>query len=276
MELRGVKMKHSILTVLIFLLAFYGTMLSRDMTVRLATTTSTENSGLLDKLLPPFEKQFGIRVQVISSGTGKALKLAENGDVDAVLVHARPAEDRFIEKGYGLNRRDVMHNDFILLGPAEDPADVQKAADVRNAFERISTSGSPFISRGDDSGTHQKEKEIWRSAGIAPAGDQYKESGQGMGAVLVIAEELQAYTLCDRGTYLAMKGHLRLRVLFEKKDAALFNPYGIIAVNPSRHRDISYLNAMLLIAWMTSVEGQNIIREFKVQGQSLFIPDAIP
>ncbi len=242
--------------------------------LRLATTTSTENSGLLNELVPPFERQTGIKVDVIAVGTGKALALGENGDVDIVLVHARPAEDAFVAAGYGVNRRDVMHNDFVILGPSGDPAGIRGMADAAEALKRIATRQSSFISRGDDSGTHQKEKALWARAGITPSGRWYKEAGQGMGAVITMSDDMQAYTLADRGTYLSMKDKIALQVLVEG-DPELFNPYGIIAVNPDRHPHVNYEAAMRFIAWITSTEGQRIIGGFKREGQLLFFPDAV-
>ncbi|GAB4348664.1 MAG: substrate-binding domain-containing protein [Candidatus Abyssubacteria bacterium] len=243
--------------------------------LRLATTTSTDNTGLLAALLPPFEAKYKMKVAVIAVGTGKALKLAENGDVDVVLVHAREAEDKFIEKGFGVNRRDVMYNDFVLVGPPDDPAKANTSASATEAFQKIADASAPFISRGDDSGTHQKERSIWKQAGIEPKGTWYMEAGQGMGAVLQIADEKRAYTLTDRGTLLAYAQKLDLMPLYED-EPALFNPYGIIAVNPAVHRHVNYMGAMLLIAWFTSPEGQEIIGNFKTNGQALFMPVAVP
>ncbi|WP_461395795.1 ABC transporter substrate-binding protein, partial [Deferrisoma sp.] len=207
--------------------------------IRMSTTTSTENSGLLARLLPPFEETWGCRVDVIAVGTGKALRLGANGDVDVVLVHARPAEDRFVAEGHGVNRRDVMHNDFVVLGPADDPAGVRGSGSAAEAFRRIARAGAPFVSRGDDSGTHKKELDLWAEAGVKPKGSWYKEAGQGMGAVLLMAQELRAYALSDRGTYLAMREKLSLVVVHEG-DPALANPYGIIAVNPAKYPHVNY------------------------------------
>ena len=260
-----------VFTVLIFLLVLTG--LSAAERLKLATTTSTENSGLLSFMLPVFEKKTGYKVDVIAVGTGAALKLGENGDVDVVLVHARSAEDAFVAAGFGVNRRDVMYNDFILLGPARDPAWVGNAKDAADAFTRIANSRNDFISRGDNSGTHIKEKEIWVSAGIKPAGQWYKEVGQGMGAVISMTSDLQGYTLSDRGTYLAMKNNVKLVISYEG-DPVLFNPYGIIAVNPKRYSSSNYDGAMALIAFFTSPEGQSLIAQFKVDGEQLFFPSA--
>lgn len=243
-------------------------------TVRLATTTSTDNSGLLKALLPPFEQSAGYKVHVIAVGTGKALRLGQNGDVDVVMVHAPAAEQRFVDAGHGVNRRGFMYNDFVIVGPKNDPAGVGGMRDAGAALKRIAGQQVPFVSRGDDSGTHKKELALWAAAGVKPQGSWYRAAGQGMGKVLQMATELQAYTLADRGTWLAMQGKLTLDVLVEG-DERLANPYGVIAVNPNRYPDINYKGAMALIAWVTSPEGQAIIRDFKVHGQALFIPTAV-
>ncbi|MDD3449050.1 MAG: substrate-binding domain-containing protein [Gammaproteobacteria bacterium] len=242
--------------------------------IRLATTTSTDNSGLLAKLLPPFEARTGAKVHVIAVGTGKALRMGQEGDVDVVLVHARPAEDAFMEAGYGVNRRDVMYNDFVIVGPASDPAGIKGLGDATEALQRIAAKQALFVSRGDDSGTHKKERALWSDAGVQPGGEWYREAGQGMGKVLQMAGELDAYTLADRGTWLAYSGKLPLEVLTEG-DARLFNPYGVMAVNPQRYPDTNYMGALELIAWITSPEGQAIIRDFAINGQPLFTPVAV-
>ena len=241
--------------------------------IKMATTTSTDNSGLLEVLLPPFEERFNVRVDVIAVGTGKALKLGENGDVDCVLVHARQAEDQFIRSGYGLNRRDVMYNDFVIVGPAEDPART-KGTNAVAALQKIVEGEQPFVSRGDESGTHAKEKRLWELAGIDPGGNWYVETGQGMGATLQMADEKRAYCLTDRGTYIALEKKLNLVILCEG-DERLYNPYGIIAVNPHLHPHVNYLYAMTLIGWVTSPQGQKIIGEFKKNGKVLFHPNTM-
>ena len=250
--------------------------------IRLATTTSTENSGLLAVLLPSFEEKTGISVDVIAVGTGKALRLGEAGDVDCVLVHARAAEDAFVNAGYGVNRRDVMHNDFVILGPPSDPVGVKSAGSAAEALRLIDQSGSSqgrrgttaFVSRGDDSGTHKKELQLWSGAGVTPRGTWYKEAGQGMGAVLTLASELGAYSMADRGTFISMRDQLLL-VIVNEGDPGLFNPYGIIVVNPALHPHVNYMDAMLLVAWVTSVGGQEIIGAFVKNGEILFYPDAV-
>jgi tungstate transport system substrate-binding protein len=241
--------------------------------IRLSTTTSTENSGLLGWLLPAFEAKTGTKVHVISVGTGKALELAKNGDVDVTLVHARPMEDKFLADGYGIDRRDVMYNDFVVAGPAADSARVGGGKDVLAAFRKISASGVKFISRGDNSGTDIMEKNYWKQAGAQPAGSNYISAGLGMGEVLNMAAELQAYTLTDRATYGAYKAKTGLAIVVEG-DPAMFNPYGIIAVNPARHKDINYKGARQLIDWIISAEGQQKIAAFKPAGQQLFFPSA--
>jgi len=261
-----------------FLLLLCSTPILAGERLRLSTTTSTENSGLLYELLPPFEKRFNVKVDVISVGSGKAMKLGENGDADVVLVHERDLEDKFVAAGYGINRRDVMHNDFVIIGPGTDPAGVSKAKTAAEAFKLIAKKRATFVSRGDKSGTHSKELSLWTKAGVKPAGSWYMESGMGMGEVLIMAYEKGAYTLTDRGTYLAFQkgGKINLPILFEG-DSTLFNPYGIIAVNPARHSSVNYIMAMALIGWVTSPEGQRIIADFGKEryGSPLFYPDAI-
>ncbi len=243
--------------------------------IRLSTTTSTENAGLLKHLLPTFEAQAGNKVHVISVGTGKALELAKNGDVDVTLVHARASEDKFVAEGHGVNRRDVMYNDFILVGPDGDPAKIKGSRHVIDAMQKIVQSRSRFISRGDNSGTDQMERAYWKEAGAKPQGGAYVSAGLGMGEVLTMAAQMQAYTLTDRATYGAYRAKTGLVVLVEG-DPKMFNPYGIIAVNPARHKDINYKGAMQLIDWITSAEGQRIIAGFKVDGQQLFFSSAKP
>ena len=243
--------------------------------LRLSTTTSTENSGLLKALLPAFEQATGLKVQVISVGTGKALELAKNGDVDVTLVHARASEDKFVLDGFGVNRRDVMYNDFVIVGPEHDPAGIRGRQDVLAALRTITERGARFVSRGDNSGTDQMEQSYWQQVGSKPAGKAYISAGLGMGEVLNMAAELQAYTLTDRATYAAYRARTGLAVLVQG-DARLFNPYGIIAVNPARHAGVNYMGAMKLIEWMTSPEGQKRIAAFQIGGQQLFFQHAKP
>ncbi len=253
---------------------FISTISTAQTNLKLATTTSTENSGLLDVLLPAFEEKYDIKVDVISVGTGAAIQLGKNGDVDVILVHAREAEEEFIEDGYGVNRRDVMYNDFIILGSSDDPAGISGEEDAVLALTKIAHAENPvyFVSRGDESGTRMKELGLWDSAGIGPEGKWYLEIGQGMEAALLVANENQGYVLADRGTYLATKDKIELVILSEG-DPRLFNPYGIIAVNPAVHPHVKYMEAMQLIAWVTSIEGQRIIGDFKAHGEVLFSPD---
>lgn len=237
--------------------------------LKLSTTTSTENSGLLAAILPAFEKKHDCKVDVIAVGTGKSLKIAENGDVDVTLVHARSLEDAFVAAGFGVNRRDVMYNDFIIIGPAKDPAGVKKAKSAVEAMKRIAAAKATFVSRGDESGTHVMEQTIWKAADVSPKGAWYVEAGQGMGEVIIMANERQGYTLTDRATYIAYQNKVKLPIAFQG-DKALFNPYGVIAVNPKRHPHVKYDLAMAFIAYLTSNEGQKAIADFKVKGQQLF------
>lgn len=241
--------------------------------IRLSTTTSTENSGLLKALLPAFEAKTGIKVHVISVGTGKALELGRNGDVDVTLVHARHLEDKFVAEGWGVDRRDVMYNDFIVVGPAADPAGIKGSKDVIAAFRKIAASGSKFISRGDNSGTDVMERGYWREAGARPAGASYVSAGLGMGEVLNMAAEMRAYTLTDRATYGAYKARTGLAILVEG-DKRMFNPYGIIAVNPAKHKGVNYQGAKRLIDWITSPPAQARIAAFRPEGEQLFFPSA--
>jgi tungstate transport system substrate-binding protein len=260
--------------LIIFISLFYfSSSASAEAILRLSTTTSTENSGLLTHLNPPFEQQYKVRLDVIAVGSGKALKLAENGDVDVVFVHAPSAELEFVNAGFGINRQAVMHNDFVLLGPESDPAALKSAINAADALKKISTAQAAFVSRGDDSGTHKKEKSLWAEADIAPSGKWYFATGQGMGEVLRIADEKQAYTLADRGTFLSYQDKLDLVVVFAG-DPQLFNPYHIIAVNPKRHTHSNYTLAKHYIDYVTGAEGQAIIRNFKLAHQQLFYPNA--
>lgn len=258
----------------------------------LATTTSTDNSGLLNAILPDFESRYGAEVEVIAVGTGQAIQLGENGDADVILVHARAREDAFVEDGFGVNRQDVMYNDFVIVGPAADPAGVGGMTDVAAALTQIAESQSPFISRGDDSGTHIKEQGLWEAstaslveaesidsdeaAATRPEGEWYQAVGQGMGATLTVANEQQAYTLSDRATFLArtLEG-IDLEILVEG-DSRLFNPYGVIAVNPELHPSVNAEGAAAFIDWLTAVETQQLISQFGIDefGQPLFVPDS--
>lgn len=236
----------------------------------MATTTSLENSGLLNEILPHFEEESGIKVDVIAVGTGKALRLAENGDVDIVFVHAPEAEDEFMRQGFGIKRHKVMQNEFVIVGPKNDPGGI-KGKDVRGVFTEIAQGRNYFVSRGDESGTHKKEKKIWDLIKIKPQGKWYLETGQGMAITLKIADEKRAYCLTDRATFLAVKHKIDLIILCEK-DKILLNPYSIIAVNPKKYPDINYSEAILLIKWFISYDTQRIILGFKKDKEVLFYP----
>jgi tungstate transport system substrate-binding protein len=258
--------------------AYLQTIPPEERILVLATTTSTQDSGLLDYILPDFEKQYNVQVDVIAVGTGQSLKLGQDGNADVVLVHARAQEDAFMQAAHGVRREDVMYNDFIIVGPASDPAGIKGLTSAAEAFQKIAQAQAPFVSRGDESGTHTKEKAIWKAAGIEPAGDWYISAGQGMGAVLTMGNELQAYTLSDRATYLArtLQG-INLQILVEG-DKVLFNPYGVIAVNPNKGPQIDADLANKFIDWLISVPTQEIIGQFGVKefGQPLFTPDSAP
>lgn len=237
--------------------------------VRLATTTSTADTGLLDVLTEQFREDTGTRVDVIVTGTGQALAHGRNGDVDAVLVHAPADEELFVTEGYGLTRVPLMWNDFVIAGPPADPAGISSAQDVTDALKRVSEAQATFISRGDDSGTHKKELQLWERAGLDPRGAWYVEAGQGMGACLTMANEMRAYVLTDRGTFLSRLNTIELEVLFEG-DEALVNPYAIIAINPARFSGVNFADAQRLIEWLVSSRGQGLIEGFRVNGHQLF------
>ncbi|HJP27040.1 MAG: substrate-binding domain-containing protein [Arenicellales bacterium] len=239
--------------------------------IKLATTTSTVNSGLLDQLLPVFTRASGIRVKVIAVGTGKALKMGVDGDVDIVLVHAPKAETQFVASGSGVGRRQVMYNDFVVVGPLSDPADIKNASNIDTVFNRIANKSALFISRGDDSGTHKKELLLWKRSSLDPDGVWYREVGQGMGRTLQIANELQGYTLTDRGTWLATRDQYDLDLLFSG-DSALFNPYGIIPVNPKRHPHVNYAAASRFAEWLVTPATGRLIANYRVGGEQLFVP----
>ncbi len=242
--------------------------------LKLSTTTSTENSGLLAVLNPAFEAKYDVKMDVIAVGTGKALKIGSNGDVDVVFVHAPAAELKYVESGDFIDRKAVMHNDFVIVGPDSDKADLADASSAADALQRIANTQSEFISRGDDSGTHKKEKALWKVAGIVPEGKWYIAAGQGMGAVLKIADEKQAYALTDRGTQIAYADKMSLNVRYQG-DEVLFNPYHVMAVNPAKHPHVKYDLASKYIEFVTSEQGQAIIAGFRKANQQLFYPDAL-
>ncbi len=244
--------------------------------VILQSTTSTQNSGLLDEILPRFTEETGIAVRVVAVGTGQALRNARNGDGDLVLVHARAQEDAFVAEGYGVDRRDVMYNDFVIVGPAADPAEIEAVDEAAQALARIAESRTEFASRGDDSGTHAKERSLWAAAGIDPTGASgkwYLETGSGMGATLNTAVGKGAYTLTDRGTWISFGNKGDFRVLVEG-DPALHNPYGVILVNPARHPHVKADDARRLIEWLTGPAGQAAIAAYRIDGRTLFFPNA--
>ncbi len=262
-------MKHVIQIILTFFLLSIH--VHANDVLRLVTTTSTDNSGLTDYLIEQFKTETGINVHTVAVGTGKALAIAKNGDADAILVHSKTDELKFVEQGYGVQRFDVMYNDFIIVGPSA----LSEISSVQDVLSQIKTTGSLFLSRGDDSGTHKKEKALWFKAGITPQGSWYRESGQGMGKTLQIASELDAYALTDRGTWLAQNANQssNLKIVYEG-DEQLFNPYGIIAVNPEKFSHVNIGGAQAFINWLLSEHGQKLIAEFKINGQQLFFPIA--
>lgn len=264
--------------VLFLATSFIGTAFikAQGTPLTLASTTSTENSGLLGDILPRFTKDTGIAIRVVAVGTGAALNLGRSGDVDILLVHAREDEDAFVAAGYGAFRRDVMFNDFVIVGPDKDPAGLRAQADAASAFRKIAANKSEFVSRGDDSGTHKAEMRIWKSTNIDPvvaSGRWYKESGSGMGATLNLSAGLNAYTLSDRGTWLSFRNRGDLNIVLEG-DPPLNNPYGIIMVNPKRHPHIQAENALAFIDWLTGPRGQAAIAGFRIAKEQLFFPNA--
>jgi len=246
--------------------------------ITIASTTSTENSGLLDWLLPVFEADKGVHARVVAVGTGQAIRLARNGDADVVLVHHKASEEALVADGVGIERIPVMHNDFILVGPATDPAQVERLDDIVDAFSRISSGERLFASRGDSSGTHKKELELWQAAGLDPASPDsawYRETGSGMGATLNVASGLDAYTLSDRATWMKFgnKGELKILV---GGDTRLHNPYSVILIDPARHPHVNAAGGQAFVDWIVSEKGQRLIQEFRIGGQQVFFPDAIP
>jgi tungstate transport system substrate-binding protein len=251
---------------------------SSDRVLKMASTTSTDNTGLLAYIASIFEKESGISLQWLAMGSGRALELGRHCDVDVLLVHAPKAEKEFVDSGFGLDRREVMFNDFIIIGPKSDPAGI-KGLSATEGLKRIAESGSPFISRGDDSGTHKREQALWKSSGIIPpsGADWYDEADKGMRDTLERAAEQKAYALADRGTFISFTSGknpgANLSILIEGGDA-LKNQYGVIAVNPAKCKHVRHDLAEKFIAWLTSKKGQSAIAEFRLQGQQLFIPNA--
>lgn len=242
----------------------------------LATTTSTKDSGLLDELIPIFEKEYNHTVKTLAVGTGEALKMGEKGDADVVLVHSKASEEEFVKNGFGLERVEVMYNDFIIVGPASDPAGIKGDKSATDALNKIAASGATFVSRSDDSGTHKKELKLWDEAGVDPKGQSwYLETGQGMGETLTIANQKQAYTLTDRATYVVMRKGFELEIIVEG-DKSLYNQYGVIVVNPDKHQglDLNTKGAGDFVQFLTSEEGQKMIGDYKMEGTVLFTPNA--
>jgi len=250
--------------------------LAADDFIVLQSTTSTKNSGLYDHILPLFSKKTGIDVRVVAVGTGQALKNASNGDGDVLLVHAKPAEEKFVADGHGVKRHDVMYNDFVIVGPANDPAGISGSKNASEALAGIAKSGAMFASRGDDSGTHKKELALWQGAKVDPtehSGKWYREMGAGMGATLNAAVEMGAYSLTDRGTWISFKNR-RDHAIQVQGDDDLFNQYGVILVNPERHSGVRAKSGQAFIDWIVSKDGQDAIASYQLDGQQLFFPNA--
>ncbi|HXE86528.1 MAG TPA: extracellular solute-binding protein [Hyphomicrobiaceae bacterium] len=252
--------------------------LAQDKSIVVASTTSTQDSGLFGHILPLFKAKTGIDVKVVAQGTGQALDTARRGDADVVFVHAKPQEEKFVAEGFGVKRFDVMYNDFVVIGPKSDPAGIKGGSDVLAAFKAIYDKGAPFVSRGDKSGTHAAELALWKAASLDPAGSKpawYREIGQGMGAALNTAGAMGAYVLSDRGTWLSFKNRGDLEVVVEG-DKRLFNQYGVILVNPAKHPHVKKELGQQFIDWVISAEGQNAIKSYTIDGQQLFFPNASP
>lgn len=272
----------------VFALLMFAGCIQQGQILKLATTTSTCDTGLLNELNKAFFGQYKVEVQVACMGTGRSIKMGEQGGVDVVIVHAPALEEASVAKGFYVNRRYFMYNDFVIIGPENDPAKIKHAKSASEAFKKIASNKVSFFSRGDNSGTHAKELELWREAGVEPKGEWYKSVGKGMAATITMATAQHAYTLADRGTYLAVKSNIDLQILVEG-DAVLFNPYHIMAVNPEKYPSVKYELAMQYIAFLTSPQGQKIIlnygKEYTLDpntgakkpgfGQALFVPTVI-
>ncbi len=270
-------MKKSIVLTLLFVLISSTAAVSAKTRIRMASTTSTQNSGLFDYLLPVFEKKTGIKIDVVAVGTGAAIEIGKRGDADVVFVHAKEQELKAVEEGFFVNRHDVMYNDFVVIGPTNDPAKIKGIKSATDAFKKIAESGSSFVSRGDKSGTNTKELSLWKKTGIVPAGQKwYLEVGQGMEKTQRIADEKRAYTLTDRGTWLATRDKDKLdMVIVLEGDPTLFNQYGVMAVNPEKIKTVKFKEAMDFVNWIISKEGQDIVAAYKDKnGNALFIPNA--
>ena len=269
-------MTNGLLILLVSLLLVAGIACFNGNSIILATTTSTQDSGLLDVLVPMFEDEYGYGVKTIAVGSGQALRLGVEGEVDVILAHSPEAEEEFVRQGNSESRREVMHNDFVIVGPVDDPARASGAESASGALARIAVAESIFVSRGDESGTHTKELSIWSDAGIEPGGSWYQETGQGMGATLTVTNDKRGYTLSDRGTFLATRDAYDLEIVFEG-DQRLFNPYTVMVVNPERHTKVNVEGARAFAEFITSASAQEVIRTFGVEefGEPLFVPDAI-
>lgn len=279
--MKGLNLKRLVSAGLVLVLALSmltvagcGPKLESD--IVLATTTSTQDTGLLDVLIPAFEKKTGVKVKTVAVGSGAAIEMGMKGDADVLLVHSRSAEDEFVASGFGINRKDVMYNEFFLVGPKEDPSGILDTKTAVDAFKKIAADKSKFISRADKSGTNSKELSVWKKAELAPTGktdEWYVEAAQGMGATLTMADEMNAYTLVDSGTWFAYMDKVSLQIV-SQGDKALANPYGVIEVNPEKYPNIHHKAAAAFSEFITSPEGQKVIGEFMKNGQQLFIPSA--
>ena len=266
------------LIAVILSLGCAGAAQAQDRFITLSSTTSTQDSGLFGHILPLFKAATGITVHVVAVGTGQALAIGERGDADALLVHDRPGEDKFVADGYGVDRRDVMYNDFVIVGPRSDPAHIRGLKNAVTALSQIAATAAPFASRGDDSGTNRMELRLWQEAGIAPdpRGGWYRDLGQGMGATLNVAATMNAYTLTDRATWANFKNRQELEILTEG-DPALFNPYGSILVNPARWPHVKFADAKVWHEWLTAKSGLDAITSYRINGEELFFPPrAVP
>jgi len=261
------------LFLLVLLTLTTGAAHADEHSITLASTTSTQDSGLFGYILPIFKTATGIDVHVVAVGTGQALAIGERGDADALLVHDRPGEDKFVAEGYGIDRRDVMHNDFVIVGPNADPAHIRGLKDARKALAQIAGAKAPFASRGDDSGTNRMELRLWKSAGIQPDPHSgwYRDLGQGMGPTLNIAAGMNAYTLTDRATWANFKNRQNLEILTEG-DPALFNPYGSILINPAKWPKVKYDDAKIWHDWLTTKPGLDAITSYRINGDEVFFP----
>jgi tungstate transport system substrate-binding protein len=272
-------LRRSVLTLVVamaFVMAGTLSVRAADRFITVASTTSTENSGLFHYLLPLFQHDTGIEARVVAVGTGQAIALAQRGDADVLLVHHKPSEEQFVAEGFGVARYDVMYNDFVLVGPQADPAGIKGMTDVAAALAQMAARHAVFVSRGDDSGTHKLELSLWQTTAVnvaAASGTWYRETGAGMGGTLNIASGLEAYTLTDRGTWISFKNRGKLTILVEG-DPRLFNQYGVILVNPAKHKHVKAKDGQAFIDWLLSDRGQQAIAAFRIEGEQAFFPNA--